>query len=257
VADSPLIAEADRNQLEQIIINLALNARDAMPDGGELRVSVDRAARADSQALGDVTIRVSDTGTGMPPEVMARAFEPFFTTKDRSQGSGLGLATVYGIARGNGGDAVIDSLEGVGTTVTVRLPGSALAPAAARTSASFITGGRDRLLLVEDEEPLRVATARLLRDYGYRVVVACDGMEALELLEARGDEIDVVVTDVVMSGMRGDELASRIAEQWPQLPIIFMSGHDSGVVAQAGQRLLDKPVHKEILLRALREALDA
>jgi two-component system cell cycle sensor histidine kinase/response regulator CckA len=257
LADSPLVAEADSNQLQQIIINLALNARDAMPDGGELSVTLDRAPVAGDDISGDVRICVSDTGSGMPPDVVARAFEPFFTTKGRSRGSGLGLATVYGIARGLGGYVLIDSVVGSGTTVTVRLPGSTLALTVPEPDASVVAGGLERVLLVEDEAPLGVATARLLQTYGYRVVVASDGLEALQLLEVRGEEFDIVVTDVVMPGMRGDQLAVHVTERWGHLPVIFVSGHDSGVVAETGRQLLDKPVDKDVLLRALREALDA
>jgi PAS domain S-box-containing protein len=256
LSDSPLIAEADRNQVEQIVINLVLNARDAMSHGGELSVTLDRAPVAGGHILGDVRLRVSDTGTGMPPDVVARAFEPFFTTKDRLRGTGLGLATVYGIAHGNGGDVLIDSVVGSGTTVTVRLPGSSLASTVVpEPKAAPAVGGSERVLLVDDEQPLQVATARLLEDYGYQVVVACDGLEALELLEAGADKFDIIVTDVAMPRMRGDELAAHLAERGMNIPLIFVSGYDSGLVAGLGHNRLDKPVDEDVLLRALREAL--
>jgi PAS domain S-box-containing protein len=256
LADSPLVAEADRNQLEQVIVDLVLNAHDAMPDGGELTVTLDRAPTDAGHAVGDVTIRVSDTGSGMAPDVVKRAFEPFFTTKDRARGSGLGLASVYGVARRNGGDVQIDSVVGSGTAVTVRLPGSALVPRVDETDAPLVLSGREHVLLVEDEEPLRAATARLLETYGYRVALARDGVEALEQLEARGGEIDIVITDVVMPRMRGDELAVKVAERW-NLPLILVSGHAPGAENQVGRTILGKPVDKDLLLRALREALDA
>ena len=252
VGDLPLITVADRGQMEQIVVNLALNARDAMPEGGVLTIRLEESA-SDVRDLDDVILRVADTGTGMTPAVMARALEPFFTTKERGLGSGLGLATVYGIVRRSGGDVSLTSDLGSGTTVAVRLPGSRLA---AKPSAAVPNvGGTECVLLVEDEVQLRVGTARLLRGFGYEVVVACDGVEAMELFDTDEDGIDIVITDVAMPRMRGDEFATRLAELRPDLPLIFMSGYRSGTNSLTG-RVLQKPVDKADLLRAIRESLD-
>lgn len=254
MGDPPLVVVADRNQLEQILLNLAINARDAMPEGGTLTISAERLPKADAQGS-EVVLRIADTGFGMEPDVLGRAFEPFFTTKDRAHGSGLGLATVYGIARQCGGSVSLASEVGNGTTVTIVLPGSDQ-PVPASTSASeYIGAGHERILLVEDEEPLRVATARLLAEYGYDVLVAVDGQDALEIFEREADAIDLVLTDVAMPRMRGDTFAARLAELQSPVPLVFMSGYDSGEAPQAGH-LLAKPVQEDVLLRTIREILD-
>ena len=165
----------DRNQLEQILLNLAINGRDAMPNGGVMTITCERAAAGTTGRSDDVIVRVIDTGEGMPPEVVSRAFEPFFTTKSRTQGSGLGLATVYGIVRRSGGIATLESELGLGTEVTIRLPASTRLVASSTPAEPPTTGGHERIMLVEDEEPLRAGTARLLSEHGYDVVVAGDG----------------------------------------------------------------------------------
>jgi signal transduction histidine kinase len=257
LGDQPLVAVADLHQLEQILLNLAINARDAMPDGGRLTISATLSDDKDmAESDYDVVLRVVDTGTGMSPEVLARVFEPFFTTKPRGQGTGLGLATVYGIVHQNGGDVGIESTVGGGTAVTVRLRGTdeALAPRISNTERSG-DGGHERILVVEDEDPLRRGTERLLREHGYDVLVASDGAEALELFEPGGAAIDLVVTDVAMPGMSGSELADRLKERGFAVPVIFMSGYDSDGVKLTG-RLLAKPVDEERLMNAVREVLD-
>ncbi len=251
--DEAMVTVADRNQLEQILVNLAINARDAMPDGGLLTIRVHAEERPGAEM---VVVEVEDTGTGMPPEVAKRVFEPFFTTKDRTRGSGLGLATVYGIVQASGGEISVDSTVGVGTTVTVALKRTerrVAAPTAVPAAAP--SGGTERILLVEDEEPLRIGTARLLRDHGYDVLVAADGLEALTMIEVEGETIDLVLTDVAMPRMRGDDLAGAMVERGVSLPVVFMSGYDSGLVELDGT-LLEKPVPRTTLLRAVREALD-
>ena len=178
LSSSPMVVLADRHQLEQILVNLALNARDAMPDGGVLTIL----AQPVEPEGDEVLLQVRDTGTGMTPDVIARAFEPFFTTKARGHGTGLGLATVHGIVHQNNGEVTIKSVIGQGTAVSVVLPTTKRsAPLAAITTQSL--GGNERILLVEDEAPLRVATARLLASKGYEVLVAGDGVEALEVLD--------------------------------------------------------------------------
>lgn len=254
----PLTVMADRHQLEHVLLNLALNARDAMPEGGSLTIRSER-HHEPGAPVDTVVLRVCDTGTGMPPDVVARAFEPFFTTKSHSEGSGLGLATVYGIVRRSGGTVQIDSEPGVGTAVTIGLPATSLPTAVSRVEGTEHLGGHERVLLVEDEEALRVGTARLLSAHGYDVAVAGDGVEAVELLERlarRGDHVHVVLTDVAMPRMRGDELALRVSERHPDIPLVFMSGHEADATRLAGP-VLAKPVAQHTLLRALREVIDA
>jgi len=254
LADEPLVAIADRHHVEQIVLNLAINARDAMPGGGTLLITSER-----SRDVGDeIVLRVIDTGHGMPPEVLAHAFEPFFTTKPTGEGTGLGLATVYGIVGQNGGDVSIESTIGRGTSVTVRLPRVDDALPARRSAHGPSPGGKERILLVEDEAALRIGTARILSERGYEVLVASDGAEALEIFRSqRADHtpIDVVVSDVAMPKMRGDELERRLIKLEPSIRMIFLSGYDSADAPLIG-RLLPKPVSETALLKAIREALD-
>ena len=258
LAGGPLVAIADQHQLEQIVLNLAINARDAMPAGGKLSLVTEPLPPARGMAYRgpDVVLRVADTGHGMAPEVVAQAFEPFFTTKPQSQGTGLGLATVYGNVRQHGGEVTIDSVVDVGTTVTVVLRGADATPVPAGGAAvETPAGGHERILLVEDEATLRMATARILVEQGYEVLVAGNGVEALEVFEREGGALDVVVTDVAMPRMRGDELAQQLRERSPGMPVIFLSGYDTSQATLTG-RLLTKPVADDALLRAIREVLD-
>jgi PAS domain S-box-containing protein len=246
---APLVAVIDRQQLEQIVMNLAINARDAMPGGGRITIAT---ARLD-QALG-IALRLTDTGEGMPTDVVARAFEPFFTTKPHGRGTGLGLATVYGIVRQNEGEVRIDSKVGGGTTVSIALRGAVDTAPPDDVSRDDPLGGSERILLVEDEKALRIATARILAGHGYEVIAASDGVEALEFFEEDPD-IDVVVTDIAMPRMRGDELARRITARRPGTRVIMITGYNSGETFTTG-RLLAKPVGEEELLRAIREVVD-
>jgi two-component system cell cycle sensor histidine kinase/response regulator CckA len=247
--DRPVVAMADRHQVEQIILNLALNARDALDAGGVLTIRTS----IDGSSPPRASIVIADTGQGMPPEVVERAFEPFFTTKPRGQGTGLGLATVYGIVQQSHGEVALESRVGFGTSVAVWLPLADEMPARRYEQVEETRGGEERILLVEDEAPLRAATARLLRDGGYQVTTAGDGLEAIECLVADG--FDLVVTDVAMPRMRGDELAERLRVSHPELPVLFMSGYDSGSTPTAGL-VLPKPVDELTLLRNVREMLD-
>jgi PAS domain S-box-containing protein len=260
LADAPLVALADRHQLEQIVLNLAINARDAMPSGGLLVISTAPSPPGeDLNSPPGVVLRVVDTGYGMASDVVARAFEPFFTTKPRGQGTGLGLASVYGIVQQNGGQVTIDSTVGTGTAVTVVLTGAGEATPASGLANEPSPRGHERILLVEDQAALRAGTARILREQGYTVLVAAGGIEALEVFDREAGDIDVVVTDVVMPRGRGDELAQHLATRRPSLPVIFISGYDSGEPSLKGQlkgQLLTKPVTADILLHAVREALD-
>jgi CheY-like chemotaxis protein len=242
------------------VLNLAINARDAMPSGGRLTVVTGPAAAETPDGSGDtshvpgITLRIIDTGHGMPPEVVARAFEPFFTTKPRGQGTGLGLATVYGIVLQNGGAVTIDSAEGVGTEVIVTLPGSE-DPVPAREASVAARGGDERILLVEDQSALRAGTSRILTEHGYEVLTASDGTEALAVLDDCAGAISLVVTDVAMPRMGGHELARLLALRSPGIPVIFMSGYDSDASPAPGP-MLAKPVTQDALLRAIRDQLD-
>jgi PAS domain S-box-containing protein len=255
-----LVALVDQQQLEHIVLNLAINSRDAMPQGGRITIATEMtAATTEPRVRGatpraDVVLRITDDGEGMPPEVVARAFEPFFTTKTGGKGTGLGLATVYGVVRQNGGEVRIDSKVGVGTTVTVVLRGADSAVPVDDPAASASEGGQERILLVEDEKALRVATARILANHGYDVVVATDGIDALEVLD-RDTGVDLVLSDIAMPRMRGDELARLVVERSPGPRVILMTGYASGDTPLTG-RVLAKPVSEEDLLRAIREVLD-
>jgi PAS domain S-box-containing protein len=244
---------ADRAQLEQVLVNLAVNARDAMPDGGTLSIAV--AGVSDG-----VRITVVDDGTGMLEEVRDRAFEPFFTTKDPGQGTGLGLATVHGIVTDSGGTVDIESAPGKGTSVTIFLPGCR---EQVRSPELPIEPGEHapataRVLVVEDQEPVRRQACRILAAHGYEVTEAPGGEEAL----AGWEPIDVLVTDVVMPGMTGQQLAQVAVERNPDLRVVYMSGHTEDVLVRNGARarnlaFVQKPFTRATLLRAVEDALTA
>jgi len=231
---------ADVNQLEQVIVNLAVNARDAMPDGGKLairtaNVPAEEAARlaVPGMPAGDyVLVEVSDTGTGIPPDVMDKIFEPFFTTKEVGKGTGLGLSTVFGIVRQSGGYIDVSSTLGRGTTFRIYLPRHvAEAPEApeeakpeARKPAADLTG-QGTILLVEDEDAVRAVNGRALTARGYTVIEAASGVEALQAIEERGSSVDLVVSDVVMPEMDGPTLLRELRGRYPDLKVIFVSGY--------------------------------
>jgi two-component system, cell cycle sensor histidine kinase and response regulator CckA len=200
-------------------------------------------------------LTVGDDGPGMPPEVLERVFEPFFSTKPQGEGTGLGLSTVYGIVQQHGGDVSISSDLGLGTTVRVRMVGSSEFVPVSAADQRAEGAGSERILLVEDEQALRDGTARLLQSRGYEVVTASDGLDALAIMDREERPIDMVVTDVAMPRMRGDELHEHLAGTHPALPVLFMSGYDSGASELPG-RLLPKPVLEHELLTAIREMLD-
>lgn len=231
--------KADLNQLEQVIVNLAVNARDAMPDGGTLSIRTSNVTEKESLKFreqgfkpGDyVLVEVTDTGTGMPPEVKEKIFEPFFTTKGVGQGTGLGLSTVYGIIKQTGGYVYVDSKVGTGTTFRILLPRHEL-PEDAETEAvdkpppgpTDLTGNA-RILLVEDEEAVRAFAGRALTARGYKVYEAASGSEALDLMSGISKPIDLVISDVVMPGMDGPTLMRELRRRQPDLKIIFVSGY--------------------------------
>ena len=252
---------ADRTQLEQVLVNLALNARDAMPDGGTLTIEV--GVRAPTGALPALaTIEVSDTGTGMTADVASRAFEPFFTTKPLGQGTGLGLATVHGIVQQSGGTVRVRTAPGAGTTFTVSLPLAeptpAIAEAATETPAPAAVG---TVLLVEDEEAVRTIAQRILQRAGYLVLTARHGADALRALAESPAKVDVLLSDVAMPEMGGVELATLAAAQSPGIGVVLMSGYANAEVGTIGKggvvhRFLPKPFTAPALLGALREAID-
>ncbi|WP_430792025.1 PAS domain S-box protein [Actinoplanes sp. G11-F43] len=259
---------ADPGQLEQVLVNLAVNARDAMPTGGRLTidtalVDVDpehAAARSGLPTGRYVRLRVSDTGTGMPRAVIDKAFEPFFTTKPSGQGTGLGLATVYGIITQAGGTVQIYSEPGIGTTFTILLPVTEAEAAAyvPDDSAAGLTGHGSTVLVVEDESALREVTCRILNRGGYTVLAADGGDEALRL--AAENSIDVLLTDVIMPNMLGRDLADAIRSRWPGTKVLFMSGYAQPVLTTHGTlsadvHLLEKPFTSAELMRALHDEI--
>ncbi len=271
-ADSLPAVTADPGQLDQVLVNLAVNARDAMPRGGRLTIEtealeVDRdyaSGRPHLRTGHYVRLRVSDTGTGMPPEVIERAFEPFYTTKPAGQGTGLGLATVYGIVTAAGGDLNIYSEQGLGTTFTILLPTTDAAPAPIETEAeAAVQDARlGTILAVEDEPALRDVLHRILLSAGHQVLIAADGPAALVLAEAHDGPIDLLLTDVVMPHMLGRDLADRFTGERPDAKVLFMSGYARPVLASQGTlapgvTLVEKPFSKNQLLTAIQKVLES
>jgi PAS domain S-box-containing protein len=262
---------ADPGQVESAVVNLVINARDAMPNGGRLVIETFNAtldagdiASVPGMAAGDyVVLSVADTGHGMAPEVRAHAFEPFFTTKPAGKGSGLGLATIYGFARQSGGNVTIYSELGNGTTVNLYLPrdGRDTEEEVAPPAASEVhAGSGETVLIVEDDDRVRRLTARRLADLGYRVLEAGHGAEALAVL-AETHDVDIVFSDLVMpGGMSGFDLARQVRERWPRARVILTSGYSAGLVNQADIAQLDlhlmrKPYRQAELARVFRAAL--
>ena len=269
-ADLPTIW-ADAGQIEQVLMNLCLNARDAMPDGGVLRVETSNALLdAEYQAEHPwavpgryAMLRVSDTGTGMDADTLAHIFEPFFTTKEVGRGTGLGLATVYGIVKQHKGFVDVESAPGKGTAFRVYLPlGSGPADERERPRVGSLTGGKECILIAEDNEDLREAATEILGSLGYTVLVARDGEEAVHVFEKHAAEIDMLFLDVVMPRLNGPEAYLRMRAVKPGLPVIFTSGyaHESNLVTlpqPENVKVLLKPYGSQDLAHALREQLDS
>ncbi|MGH7731786.1 MAG: PAS domain S-box protein, partial [Candidatus Eiseniibacteriota bacterium] len=270
LGERPVQVRADRGQLEQVIMNLAVNARDAMSEGGVLTVEVATvdadpgAAAGTARAVPCVTIAVTDTGCGMDAVTAARIFEPFFTTKEQGKGTGLGLSTVYGIVEQSGGAIELESTPGKGTTFTVFLPRleDAVGSPGAETVAPISVRGTETVLLAEDEPALRAVAREALENHGYRVLEAANGVEALAVAHAHAGPLHLLITDMVMPRMGGRELAQRLLTVRPATRVLFMSGYtDDAYVRQgaseATSAFLHKPFAIGALARKVREILDA
>jgi hypothetical protein len=272
LADSLPLVVADPGQIEQIILNLAINARDAMPAGGTLSIDTsvrevtrDEDSSPDGPVGSFVCCRVSDNGIGMSADVRDRAYEPFFTTKPQGEGSGLGLATVYGIVTQSGGHTRIYSDEGVGTSITILLP-AAVQDAALDNLEEVADGldppiGTETVLVVDDEDALREVTRRILRRNGYTVITASSGAEAIEIVASYTGPVDLLLTDVIMPIMQGPTVANEVKKLRPGIRVLFMSGHAQPVLeaeAVLGTEflLVEKPFDQATLLENVRKVLD-
>jgi CheY-like chemotaxis protein len=262
---------ADPGQLEQVLLNLAVNARDAMPKGGTLgletdcaRLEVAPAGRPDALPPGPYAVlRVIDTGVGMDPATQARIFEPFFTTKEPGKGTGLGLSMVHGVVRQHGGEIRVRSVVDGGTTFEIYLPQveATADPSGPGEAAARPATGSETVLLVEDEEEVRALAREVLQRQGYTVLEAADGGHALQVYEKEGERIDVILTDVVMPRMSGRELVDRVRATKPAMPVLYMSGYTEDAILRHGvldasMLLLGKPFAPADLVRKIREVLD-
>jgi signal transduction histidine kinase/CheY-like chemotaxis protein len=272
LADADVVVEAVRTQIDQVVMNLAMNAREAMPSGGRLTIATGRVTLGEPRVgvAGDIPpgdyalVEVADTGIGMNPELVTRIFDPFFTTKEHSHGTGLGLSTVYGVVQRCGGHIQVDTRPGHGTRFSLYMPASARRPAVASApdDEAAVVGGPETVLLVEDQHRLRSSVTETLRELGYTVLATGTPAEALAIVERSGDRIELLLTDVVMPGMDGRELAARLRELKPATGVLFMSGYVPSTLGRSVtddlQRagLLQKPFTAEELARAVRRALD-
>jgi two-component system cell cycle sensor histidine kinase/response regulator CckA len=265
--------KADPGQLEQVLINLTLNARDAMVEGGELTIETMNVMLDESYVAGKsvdtlqpglyAALVVGDTGHGMDHETMGRIFEPFFTTKGVGQGTGLGLSTVYGIVKQSGGFIWAYSEPRLGTTFKLYFPAISSSPDAGAARVPAPSAHADEVVLVAEDEPMvRSIMARTLSDCGYTVLEAAGGQEALALVESRAGQVSLIVADVVMPDMGGREMAARLGERWPEIPVLFTSGYTGLDVVrrgllEEGREFVQKPLAPEALARKVRDMVDA
>jgi len=263
----PARIKIDPSQLEQVVLNLIINARDAMPKGGTLTIStasVEEPGECGAPpARPRLELNIADTGSGMDSETQSHLFEPFFTTKGKGKGTGLGLSTVYGIVKQNGGDIFIESEVGRGTSVRIRLPLAEppQAPAFEPAPRRALHKGHETILVVEDEEEVRNLAMQMLCRQGYSVLEAASGPEALRICRERETAVDLVLTDVIMPGMSGPEMAGQMKTLCPDLKMVFMSGYTDDVIANYGIEtthtlFLHKPFTADALSRTVREALE-
>ncbi len=263
LADDVPPVEADRTQLEQVVVNLVANARDALAWGGRVAIET-RAVEHGEHRRPYARLTVTDDGIGMDAATQAHAFEPFFTTKESGCGTGLGLSTVYGIVEQSGGHVSVSSAPGRGTDVRICLPAVANAATAAPTRLALretSPGGTETILVVEDDEGLLEMAATVLERAGYSVLRVSDPRKAKQLVLGGNRRVDLLVTDVVMPGISGPELARQLAEEGMPVPTIFMSGYTGGAVERQGllgliDEILDKPFAPQLLLERVRAALD-
>jgi two-component system cell cycle sensor histidine kinase/response regulator CckA len=264
------VIQADPGQIDQVIINLAVNARDAMPCGGKFIIETSSAELDDTsiprqhraKAGKYVLLKMTDTGHGMDPETLSHIFEPFFTTKQPGKGTGLGLSTVHGIINQSGGYIWVYSEPGRGTTFKIYLPAIAQSTfaQASHPSEKTLARGSATVLLAEDDAPMRALTRHLLEAQGYRVLEACDGDQAITLAQAHKNEIDLLLTDVVMPRLSGPGLVERLRASQPGIKIVYMSGYTDELLAHhgaldSGIAFLEKPFTQESLLQAVQAAL--
>jgi CheY-like chemotaxis protein len=260
--------KADPSQLDQAIVNLAVNARDAMPSGGVLTIETANVVLSDAYAAAHlcqpgphVMLAMTDTGCGMPPDVQARIFEPFFTTKEVSKGTGLGLSMVFGVVQQSQGSIEVESEPGRGTTFRLYLPAVDERPEAGVETVRQDPRGGETILLVEDEGGVRELAARSLRSRGYHVLAATDGVDALRTIDGTGVRLDLLLTDVVMPRLGGPELVATLRPRYPDLKVLFMSGYtDDAMVRRgirdAGAAFLQKPYTPHGLAQKVRDVLD-
>jgi PAS domain S-box-containing protein len=257
---------ADPGQFDQVLMNLVVNARDAMPDGGQLTIEtnlpdIDEPGQTEGHPRSWIVISVKDTGMGMDKATQAHLFEPYFTTKETGKGSGLGLSTIHGIVAQSGGHIQVESAPGSGTTFRIYLPrmeGPLPDPKSIEEPANLF--GTETVLVVEDEAEVRAYSVAALKAYGYRVLTAKDPQEALQVAEREGESIDLALTDVIMPVMSGRDLAARLAQLRPSLKVLYMSGYSSDMIArhgilEEGLTLVEKPFSPEQLAQKVREVL--
>jgi PAS domain S-box-containing protein len=264
--------KVDPGQLEQVILNLVVNARDAMPDGGRISIDTREVDFGETyagphlihEARTYAMLVVSDTGCGMDKEMQSRIFEPFYTSKEKWIGTGLGLSTVYGIVKQSRGDIWVESEPETGSTFTVCFPivDEELKPASERPGVAALPGGSETVLIVEDEDDLRNALSLMLADFGYTVLQARDGIEASSIIERHDGAIDLLVTDMVMPKMNGRELVDKLSAEFPDLKVIYMSGYVDGAATNNAEFVseklfLQKPFTSDVLLHKVREVLDS
>ncbi len=268
---TPAMINADPAKVQQVVMNLLVNARDAMPNGGKVSIETDSVVFGESYGRDPQIIKpgpyilltIRDNGMGMDAATQAHAFEPFFTTKAKGKGTGLGLSTVYGIVKQSGGFISVSSEVGKGTTIKTYFPQAEGTVSALPTESQSHSDlkGKETVLLVEDEAAVRALTGRILRDRGYNVLEATDGMEALRVSQEYASEIHLVLTDVVMPGMGGKALVSRIQELRPKIKALFISGYTDDAISHHGildsdVAFLQKPFTLEGLIRKVRDVLD-